>query len=169
MMQTINWPSTFLPGTTDNFVSNEKIVRGVTLAQLWAKLVDTSQWESYYDNADHIVLLDHDGSFLRFGDRFNFHTFGFPIEAQVMELVEPTGGVARIAWHGWQKDAADPTNDLDVYHAFLLEELPGNRVRLLTQESQVGQPAADMAQQVPNPMLNGHQAWLDGLVQAASK
>lgn len=56
-MKTINWPSMFLPGTTDNFVSNEKIVTGVTVEQLWEKLVDSSQWENYYDNADHIELL----------------------------------------------------------------------------------------------------------------
>ncbi|WP_225363370.1 hypothetical protein [Levilactobacillus brevis] len=67
-MKTINWPSMFLPGTTDNFVSNEKIVTGVTVEQLWEKLVDSSQWESYYDNADHIELLDHAGSRLAFGD-----------------------------------------------------------------------------------------------------
>lgn len=30
-MKTINWPSMFLPGTTDNFVSNEKIVTGLPL------------------------------------------------------------------------------------------------------------------------------------------
>ncbi|AJA80515.1 SRPBCC domain-containing protein [Levilactobacillus brevis] len=168
-MKTINWPSMFLPGTTDNFVSNEKIVTGVTVEQLWEKLVDSSQWESYYDNADHIELLDHAGSRLAFGDRFNFHTFGFPINAQVMELVAPTDGVARISWHGWQKDAADANNDLDVYHAFLIEALAGKRVRVLTQESQIGQPAADMAKQTPNPMLNGHQDWLDGLVRAATR
>lgn len=78
-------------------------------------------------------------------------------------------GVARISWHGWQKDAADANNDLDVYHAFLIEALAGKRVRVLTQESQIGQPAADMAKQTPNPMLNGHQDWLDGLVRAATR
>ncbi|WP_308114508.1 hypothetical protein [Streptomyces sp. ISL-12] len=52
-------------------------------------------------------------------------------------------------------------------HAWLVEDLPGGRVRILTQESQFGKPAADLAGQTPNPMLNGHQAWLDGLVRAA--
>ncbi|MFF8233352.1 SRPBCC family protein [Streptomyces caelestis] len=48
------------------------------------------------------------------------------------------------------------------------EDLPGGRVRILTQETQIGRPAAEPARQTPNPMLNGHQAWLDGLVRAAS-
>ncbi|MFD0897403.1 SRPBCC family protein [Loigolactobacillus binensis] len=51
----------------------------------------------------------------------------------------------------------------------MIEQLAAGRVRLLTQESQIGQPAAELAQQSPNPMLNGHQAWLDGLVKAARK
>lgn len=83
-----------------------------------------------------------------------------------MELVAPTDGqVARLAWHGWQN--GDAATQFDVYHAFVIEQLADGRVRLLTQESQIGQPAAELAQQSPNPMLNGHQAWLDGLVKAA--
>ncbi len=168
MMNSINWPTKFLPGKTDNFVSNEKIVSNISIEKIWNNLDDTSKWESYYDNAFNIDILDHDGTKLAFCDNFKFHTFGFPIDAQVMELVEPNSeGIARISWHGWQKNATDPTNDLDVYHAFLIEKLSDDRVRLLTQESQIGQPAADMANETPNPMLNGHQAWLDGLVKAS--
>ena len=85
-----------------------------------------------------------------------------------MELVEPTDGeTARLAWHGWQNGDAD--TQFDVYHAFLIAKLTDGRIRLLTQESQVGQPAKDLANQTPNPMLNGHQSWLDGLVKAAKR
>ncbi|QIJ60794.1 hypothetical protein [Streptomyces sp. JB150] len=52
--------------------------------------------------------------------------------------------------------------------AWLVEDLPGGRVRVLTQETQRGRPAAELARQLPTPMLKGHQAWLDGLVRAAS-
>ncbi|MFC9132732.1 hypothetical protein ACFT4A_38665 [Streptomyces sp. NPDC057099] len=54
-------------------------------------------------------------------------------------------------------------------HAWLVEDLPGGRVRILTQETQIGRPAAALAAERPDPMLNGHQAWLDGLVTAASR
>jgi len=40
-------------------------------------------------------------------------------------------------------------------------------VRILTQETQKGKPAQDLAKAKPNPMINGHQDWLDGLVNAA--
>ncbi|MFF1440100.1 hypothetical protein [Streptomyces sp. NPDC058295] len=54
-------------------------------------------------------------------------------------------------------------------HAWLVEDLPGGRVRILTQETQLGRPAAALAGERPDPMPNRHQAWLDGLVGAASK
>ncbi|QMU08448.1 SRPBCC family protein [Levilactobacillus suantsaii] len=165
-MNSINWSTEFLPGKTDNFVSNEVIATGITLADVWANLVDTSKWETYYDNATNIELSDKSDSNLHFAETFHFDTFGFPIDAQVMELVAPYDGqVARLAWHGWQNGDAD--TQFDVYHAFLIEKLADGRIRLLTQESQIGKPAAELAQQDPNPMLNGHQKWLDGLVKAA--
>lgn len=129
----IIWPNDYLPGTTDNFASNEIIVAGLSA------------------NA-----------------RFRFTTFGFPVEAQVTEYVPPVEGeAARIAWHGWVE--GDANSRLDVIHAWLFEDLPGNRVRILTQESQKGVPAQELARTVPNPMINGHQEWIVGLANAALK
>ena len=51
----------------------------------------------------------------------------------------------------------------------LIEDLPGGRVRILTQESQIGQPAREMAAAKPNPMLDAHQDWVDGLARAAAR
>lgn len=165
-MKSINWPTEYLPGTTDNFVSNEVIASGITLEDVWENLVNTSKWESYYDNAANIHLDDTTTPRLKFAEHFRFDTFGFPIDAQVMELVAPVDGkVARIAWHGWQN--GDEDTQFDVYHAFVIEKLADGRIRLLTQESQIGKPATELATQIPNPMLNGHQAWLDGLVKAS--
>lgn len=163
-MKSINWSSEYLPGKTDNFVSNEVISNEVTIEDVWKNLVDTAQWEKYYDNATNIELSDKTTSKLKFAEKFHFDTFGFPIDAQVMELVAPVDGrTARLAWHGWQN--GDAETQFDVYQAFLIEKLADGRVRLLTQESQIGKPAKDLAKQDPNPMLNGHQKWLDGLVK----
>lgn len=80
----------------------------------------------------------------------------------------PAEGVpGRLSWTA--KQDGGPEERLDVLHAWLVEDLPGGRVRVLTQETQIGAPAAALAQQRPDPMLNGHQAWLDGLVRAASR
>lgn len=96
---------------------------------------------------------------------FFFKTFGFPIDAEIVEFQAPKGGTARISWHGWAEGDAD--HRLDVVHAWLLEELPGDRLRILTQESQIGKPAAAMAG--TNTMIDGHQSWLYGLVKAAKE
>ncbi|HEC0596820.1 TPA: SRPBCC domain-containing protein, partial [Pseudomonas aeruginosa] len=53
--------------------------------------------------------------------------------------------------------------------AWLVENLDGRRVRILTQETQKGKPAEELHNAKPNPMINGHQDWLDSLVEAARK
>ncbi|KAM9949386.1 hypothetical protein ACTFIT_010595 [Dictyostelium discoideum] len=58
---------------------------------------------------------------------------------------------------------------LDVTRAWLIEDLPGGRVRILTQESQNGKPARKLASTVPNPMINGHQEWITGLINSCKK
>ena len=77
------------------------------------------------------------------------------------------GQPARLAWHGWAGEGEE--SRLDVHHAWLVEELAGGRVRILTQETQKGKPALALAGDPSNPMLNGHQQWLNGLVAAARK
>lgn len=162
----IQWPAGYLPGLTDNFVSNEVIVAGLGAAQVWTALADTRAWPQYYPNASEIAFRDGGGPLLQAGSRFRFTTFGFPVEAQVTEFVPPASGVAgRVAWHGWVE--GDTQHRLDVHHAWLVEELDGQRVRVLTQETQHGQPARELAATLPNAMLNAHQAWLEGLVRHA--
>ncbi|MEU9454104.1 SRPBCC family protein [Streptomyces sp. NPDC048277] len=164
----INWPEKYLPGTGDNFVSNEVVVEGVTAARVWHYLTDTSTWESYYDNVADISFPQGGGPRLKDDQVFSFGTFGFPpLDAHVVEYREPAdGSPGRLSWTAEQDGG--PQERLDVLHAWLVEDLPGGRVRVLTQETQIGAPAAALAQERPNPMLNGHQAWLDGLIRAAS-
>lgn len=161
----IHWPERYLPGTTDNYVSNEMIVAGISATQIWRYLTDTSKWEAYYQNVADITFPD--GPVLGDASVFSFSTFGFPpLSARIVEYEAPAEGIAgRLSWTATQNGG--PDEFLDVLHAWLVEDLPGGRVRVLTQESQIGRPAADLAAQRPNPMLNGHQAWLDGLVVAA--
>lgn len=165
MTTDIIWPEPFTPGTTDNFVSNEVIIADLSAAEVWPFLVDTSRWSSYYGN---VADIDVPGDVLTADLSFSFATFGFPpLSATVVEIVAPTAGTAgRLAWRAIQE--GDTETALDVHHAWIVEDLAGGRVRILTQESQIGAPAAALAKQKPNPMLNGHQDWLDGLVRASS-
>lgn len=165
-MSNIIWPEKYLPGTTDNYVCNEIVVAGLTAADVWTCLNDTSAWPTYYSNASEIRFHDGTGPCLSLGTRFRFTTFGFPVEALVTEYEPPAPGrPARVAWHGWVE--GDVGTRLDVHHAWLFEDLPGGRVRILTQETQIGKPAQELARTRPNPMLNAHQEWIDGLARAA--
>ncbi len=168
-MNAINWPEGFVPGFTDNFVSNEMIISGVNVNDVWTILSQRLLWPEYYKNSADVRFYDNKGPELENGVRFYFSTFGFPVEAQVVEFVPPAEGKpARLAWHGWAGEK-DTAQRLDVHHAWLLEDLSGHRVRILTQETQNGVPAKDLANTRPNPMLKGHQEWLDGLIRAAKK
>ncbi|OZF26125.1 polyketide cyclase [Rhodococcus sp. 14-2483-1-2] len=164
----ISWPPEYLPGTTDNYVSNEVVVAELNAAAVWPLLTDTSRWTSYYYNVSDISFSAGEGPLLSGNVDFAFSTFGFPpMAAHVVEFTPPTDGTpGRLSWTAVQEGG--PDKRLDVLHAWLIEDLPGNRVRVLTQESQIGKPAAALAVERPNPMLNGHQAWLDGLISAAS-
>ena len=162
----IIWPERYLPGTTDNFVTNEVIVKGVTAEQAWAQLSDISKWSSYYRNVSQITPPDS-GPHLKNGDTFEFSTFGFPVlTCPVEESIPPSKGQpGRIAWSAELDGGHEEKTS--VYHAWLVEDLEGGRVRILTQESQIGKPAAQLAEAKPNKMLLGHQDWLNGLVKAA--
>lgn len=167
MQHSINWPRDYLPGFTDNFCSNEVIIANANVEQVWQYLNDTKYWSHYYSNVSDIRFYnDYQDTLLYPNARFFFKTFGFPVEAEIIEYVPPKSEQpARMAWHGWSGEEGK-SERLDVVHAWLIEGLEGERVRILTQESQIGNPAKELAKTIPNPMINGHQEWLDGIVRS---
>lgn len=165
-MLSINFPEKFTPGLTDNFVSNEVVFKDLDFDKILDGLLDAGKWETYYENSSDVHMYNQDSTVLTNDTRFRFKTFGFDVEAQVEEYdLDAENGVLRLAWHGWNEGEGDEF--LDVYHAWLVQKLDRNRVRILTQESQIGTPAKELAKSVPNTMMLGHQAWLDGLVAFA--
>jgi hypothetical protein len=164
MTSSIIWPKKYLPGTNDNFVSNEIFVPRLTAEQVWVNVADITKWESYYENVGQITP-PASGPKLQKGDSFSFSTFGFPpLKCEVWESVAPTATTpGRLAWRAWQE--GDEETALDVYHAWIVENTDWGVVRILTQESQIGKPAAGLAATKPNPMLLGHQDWLTGLAK----
>lgn len=162
----ITWPERYTPGTTDNFVSNEVFASNLSATQVWVFLSDITKWESYYWNCSSITP-PKSNSDLQKSDRFSFSTFGFPpLPCTVEESTPPADGKeGRLTWQAVTEGEGGET--LYVYHAWLVQDMPGGRVRILTQESQIGSVFRDFAGRKPNPMLNGHQDWCDGLVKAA--
>lgn len=143
--------------------------KGVTAAWIWHYLTDTSTWVSYYDNVSGISFPQGGGPELKDGTVFSFGTFGFPpLDARVVEFQAPAENVpGRLAWTANQD--GKPEEQTARRAARLARRGPARRPGARPDPGDADpQPAADLAAQSPNPMLNGHQAWLDGLVRAAS-
>ncbi|MEH6442629.1 MAG: SRPBCC domain-containing protein [Oceanospirillaceae bacterium] len=166
-MNAIHWPVGYVPGFTENFCSNEVIIADLCALDVWSLLIKAPLWPSYYANSANVRFYDDSKFELEDGVHFYFETFGFPIEAQCNEYVAPTPSLpGRIAWHGY---SGEGDARIDVHHAWLVEDLSDGRVRILTQETQKGKIAEELARTKPNPMINGHQDWLEGLVLATRK
>lgn len=69
-MSDILWPAGFVPGFTDNHVSNEVIVAGLTAAEIWPFLALPSRWPEYDANAADVEIHDGKGPELSLGDSF---------------------------------------------------------------------------------------------------
>jgi hypothetical protein len=164
-MNQIDWPMAYLPGVADFYVSNEAIVARAHVAPAWDLLTDLAQWPALWTPlADGAV--DGGGTRLAHDARFTFSVGGTAVRAEIVEWTEPLGNEAgRIAWHGWIEEG--DTRVVDAYSAWLLEALPGERLRVLWQETLNGPGARAMAAAHPNPAVGAHQEWVDGLAAAA--
>lgn len=47
MLHEIAWPEEYLPGNTDNFCSNEAIVKGLTIEDVWPHLNNPFEQSEY--------------------------------------------------------------------------------------------------------------------------
>lgn len=161
-MNFIFWPKKWEPGDKDNFASNEVIVKNVSFDKVLNNLIDISNWEKYYSNCSNVHTINQDNSILKLNTEFYFDTFGLKIEAKVVEFnIDYENGIARVAWEAKNKE---DNSKLKVYHAWLIEKLSHDRLRILTQETQDGEIAKILASDKSFPMINGHQNWLISLV-----
>ena len=168
-MEAIYWPKEFTPGFTDNFVSAETYVAGLTAEEVFPYLTHAHIWHDYYDGASDVKLIGSDEKpELKEGTKFSFNIIGWDVTAEVVEFVEPSKDrPGRLSWHGWVP--GDENKRFDALHGFLFENMTDGRVRILTQESEIGKPAAELAKSHSASLLVGFQAWLDGMVDFARK
>lgn len=165
-MSDINWPGDYLPGTTDFYVANEAIVAGVDAIHTWPFLADTTRWPTAYAELGQIRFHDGSGPELRPGARFQFIVGGALVQAEVNEYVVPGEDTpGRLSWHGWVED--DGQKIVDAHCGWLIEDLPGNRVRVVWKESLIGPAARQMAKAASNPAVASHQDWVEGIARAS--
>lgn len=165
MLNEIFWPYDYLPGTTDNFVSNEIIVKGIAAKDVFDNLIDASNWSNYYENAPAVVFHNVTGPVLSLGAKFSFTTLGLPMKGEVVEFEPPEKDrPGRLAWRG--RSDGDAERQLETLHAWLIEDMVAGRVRVLTQESQKGAPAKDLYNASPDILNQDRQEWIKGLARA---
>ncbi len=85
-MNAISWPKKWIPGETDNFVSNEVIVKGLDFNKVVQHLRDASCWEKYYKNSGNIHMHNQDNTVLKDKTRFRFETFGLALFVKSVDL-----------------------------------------------------------------------------------
>ena len=165
-MKAINWPKEFLPGTTDNFTSNEVIIKDLSTKDIWIFLEDASLWSSYYKNIVDVKMKNQKSFRLNGLTKFNYTILGLNLEAIMLEYIPPEkNNEGRISWYAFLDD--DKDKRIDIVHCWLIENLDGGRVRILSQTSQKGIPAINFKNSHPNIIVNFNQDWIDNLVKIA--
>lgn len=173
MLESIQWPDKYLPGTTDHFVANEDIAKGAPVAAVWNALIQPELWPKFYKDI-HAASFDDAGKGpklypdCKFKLKFNLGGQEVTINCEVIEFMDPaTHMVGRLSWHGLIGTESAPV--LNFVQAWLVEPLEGDRTRLVSGLSLIGKPAQEDAKADPDPLLIGRQNWIKGIIAYARK
>ncbi|QDH13588.1 SRPBCC domain-containing protein [Formicincola oecophyllae] len=172
-MPRIYWPAGFVPGFADNFASNEIVMKTMTADQAWPWLATPERWPGYFPSLSAIAFWRNDGPLLTEGVCFDFTVKvggkAYPMHNRILECVPPLPSdptrPARLAWHSWRGEENTPER-FEVHHIWLMQNLEGGRLSILTQETQIGRAAVELANTHPNAMVMMHQAWLEAMAAA---
>jgi hypothetical protein len=152
------WPERYEPGTTDNYVSNEIIVAGLTTADVWPFLNNTSGWPTYYEGS---------GPELRQGARFRFSTFSFPVEARSRSMsARPIASrPAVLGTAGWK---VRRRRGWTFTMRGCLRTCPVAECESLPRRDADRKARSGVGPDETQPMLNAHQEWIEGLARVAA-
>ena len=66
---------------------HEVIVKDLSFEKVLEELVNSSNWEKYYENCGDIHIYNQDNTVLKDKTHFRFKTFEFDVEAEVEEYI----------------------------------------------------------------------------------
>jgi len=165
-MNKIEWPNMFTPGLTDFFVSNEKIISGLNSSQIWPLISNPEMWPTYHKDIVQVELGENTNNHFGKGSKFKFKISDTIVNAEIDVFSIPTThSPGQVSWIGHVN--LNTENSLIAYLTWFFEDLSEGRLRILLQESLIGNPAKSLAQQRPNPALNAHYDWMMNLISAA--
>lgn len=148
LSQEIDWPAAYTPEEARFFVHSELAINAAP-ETVWAVLIQASEWESYYDGASDLVLIDNTTGRLSEDAVFTWKTMGLDFTSTVKEFKPPY----RLSWESSKKSISG-------YHAWLI--IPTETgCTLITSEAQHGFMTLPQKLFVPNKLRRLHDGWLE--------
>lgn len=146
--QQINWPEEYNPEESKFFVHNE-ININAPAETVWNILIQADEWETYYQGASDLVLVDNKTGRLSKNSVFNWKTMGLDFTSTIKEFEPPH----RLSWESNKKSISG-------YHAWLIVPAKSGGCKLVTSEAQHGFMTLPQKIFVPNKLERLHDEWL---------
>lgn len=154
LAQKINWPANYEPGKSKFFVHNEIDIKA-SPAAVWAVLIATKKWETYYKGASKVAFVNNPGNDLDAQTVFTWKTMGLDFESTIKEFVPNE----RLSWESRKKS-------IQGYHAWLIVPTETG-CKLITDESQNGWLTFFEKTFQPKKLRRLHDDWLAQIKQIA--
>ena len=152
----IHWPTGFLPQDAVLFAHNEITIEA-SCDKVWRHLIAATKWPEWYPNSADVRIANDSTGKLNKNSRFNWSTFGLPVESVVHEFMPDR----RLGWFG-------KAPGVDAYHTWLLVD-NGRHCTVVTEEVTNGTAAADWRKNDPGALRQAHELWLVKLKQLSEK
>ena len=143
----INWPKAYIPEESKFFVHNEIAINAAP-ETVWSILINAEAWETYYQGASELAIVDNATGKLEQNSVFTWKTMGLEFNSSIKEFEPPY----RLSWESNNKSIRG-------YHAWLI--IPSEKgSTLITSESQHGFMTLPQKLFVPNKLNGLHDIWL---------
>ena len=143
----INWPPEYEPANSKFYVQNEiHINAGPEI--VWGFLIDALKWESWYEGAENVSIVNQEDNVLKENSIFRWKTMGLNLESEIRQY-EPN---KLLAWESKK-------NSIQAYHVWLIVPTE-NGCLVITEETQNGWLTFFEKIFQPGKLKRLHDIWL---------
>ena len=165
----IAFPPDFLPGTGDNFLSNEFYIDSSTAEEVWPFLEDPALWPTYYKKITKVEVKEQEGTKLHVGTKFSYKDglLKLDLECECLEVQPPSGDKeGRVMWKSCHVVKGE--KKYEAVRGWILENMGNGRTRIFTQEVQRGDAAKKLYKETYE-MLTSYEKWVRNLAEKGTK